>query len=55
MKNKFVQKKTISIYMSKIGKIGGKSGTGKAKKRGDSEYYSRLAKKRWCKKRKTKN
>ena len=29
-----------------LGKMGGAAGTGKAKRRGDSSYYSRLAKRR---------
>jgi hypothetical protein len=34
----------ISSYMSLIGQKGGKSGTGKTKKRGDAAYYRRIAK-----------
>lgn len=33
-------------YLAKIGKRGGKAGTGKSKKRGNSNYYRELALKR---------
>lgn len=35
-------KKTISRVMAEVGAKGGSSGTGKAKKRGDSEFYRRI-------------
>lgn len=35
----------VSSYMSLIGQKGGKSGTGKSKKRGDVSYYKKISKK----------
>lgn len=35
---------TTGEYLASIGQKGGKSGTGKAKKRGDTAYYKRIAK-----------
>lgn len=40
------RKTEISNAASMMGKIGGKAGRGKVKRRGDSNYYSKLAKKR---------
>lgn len=45
----FLQKMNAELdsrIAAQRGKKGGQSGTGKSKRRGDSNYYSRLAKKR---------
>jgi hypothetical protein len=39
-----MKKKELSEYFKKIGAKGGKAATGESKRRGDSEYYSRLRK-----------
>jgi hypothetical protein len=39
-----MKKKELSEYFAKIGAKGGKAATGESKRRGDSEYYSRLRK-----------
>lgn len=36
-----------------LGRLGGKAGTGKAKRRGGSEYYRALIAKRWAAKKAT--
>jgi hypothetical protein len=45
-----MNKKEISNYFSEIGKKGGSAGTGKNKRRGDSNYYKKLRQKRKDKK-----
>jgi hypothetical protein len=37
---------------SEMGRKGGEAGTGKAKRRGDADYYRKIAKKRWAKRKK---
>jgi hypothetical protein len=44
--------KGVARYLASIGKRGGSSGTGDAKRRGDSSHYSELSKKRWAAKKK---
>lgn len=39
--------KRTKVFLTKIGTIGGKIGTGKAKRRGNRSYYAALAAKRW--------
>ena len=41
-----MKKKELSEYFAKIGAKGGMAATGESKRRGDSEYYRRLSKKR---------
>jgi hypothetical protein len=41
-----MNKKELREYFAKIGAKGGKAATGKAKVRGDSDYYRRIRKKR---------
>lgn len=38
----------VKAYMASIGKTGGKAGTGKAKVRGNAEYYRKIVAKRWA-------
>lgn len=38
----------VKAYMASIGKTGGKAGTGKAKVRGDADYYRKIVAKRWA-------
>ncbi|MGE5346339.1 MAG: hypothetical protein ACM3JH_10315 [Acidithiobacillales bacterium] len=38
-----VTKKEITAYFRKFGEKGGRAGKGKAKRRGDAEYYRALA------------
>jgi len=46
---------SVKAYLASIGKKGGASGTGKAKVRGNAEYYRKIVAKRWAnaKKKKT--
>lgn len=37
-------RESTKTYLASIGQKGGKSGIGKAKKRGDASYYKRIAK-----------
>lgn len=38
---------TLKEHLASIAQDGGKAGRGKSKRRGDSEYYRRIARKRW--------
>jgi hypothetical protein len=40
----------VTAYLRKIGSRGGSAGTGEAKRRGDTDYYRRIARKRRAKK-----
>lgn len=43
-------KPSVSEYLREIGSRGGKAGTGASKRRGGSDYYRKLAKRRKVKK-----
>jgi hypothetical protein len=44
------KKNAVAEYLKEIGSRGGKSGTGAAKRRGGSDYYRKLARRRKAKK-----
>lgn len=44
----------VTAFLREAGRRGGSAGTGDAKRRGDSDYYRRIARKRRTKKRGTK-